>query len=297
MSTVGAVQLDDSIILRPIREVEVAVATNGVVELHYETFGSDDDLTLILVNGLGNQCLSFRDEMCQAFVDLGLRVVRFDNRDVGLSSDGPTDYTLSDMASDVVAVADAVGAARFHVMGFSLGGMIVQTLAVDSPSRLLSATSVMSTTGDPDVGRPSEEARRLLLTPGSSDRATAVAAHLEGQRVWGSPGLVEWDVQEELAGRLFDRACRPAGVARQYQAARRDGSRSKRLATIDVPFLVVHGTADTLIDISGGRRTADVIPGARFVEVDGMGHDYPSALWPRLVAEFASFALQSVEEA
>ena len=268
-------------------------ALNGSIELYVETFGRDDDPTLILVNGLGNQCLSFRDEMCRAFVEAGTRVVRFDNRDVGLSSDGPEGYSLRDMAADVVAVADAVAASTFHVLGFSLGGMIVQTLAIEHSERLRSATSVMSTTGDPDVGRPSDEARRLLLTPGSRDRASAVAAHLAGQRVWGSPGLVEWDVQEELAGALFDRACRPEGVARQYHAARQDGSRSDRLSRVDLPFLVLHGTADTLIDISGGRRTAEVVPGAKFVPVEGMGHDYPSTLWPRLVAEFSGFALQS----
>ncbi len=274
----------------------MAVARNGGVELHYETFGRDGDPVLILINGLGNQCLSFREEMCLAFVEAGVRVVRFDNRDVGLSSNGPDDYTLSDMARDVVAVADAVGVDLFHAMGFSLGGMIVQTLAIDASSRLLSATSVMSTTGDPDVGWPTEEARRLLLTPGSSDRAIAVASHLAGQRVWGSPGLVEWGVQEELARKLFDRDCRPEGVARQYRAARRDDSRSSRLAAVEVPFLVLHGTADTLIDISGGRRTAEVVPGARFVPIDGMGHDYPAAFWPRLVAEFTAFALQSSKE-
>lgn len=274
----------------------MAVARSGRVELHYETFGRGDDPVLILVNGLGNQCLSFREEMCLAFVEAGVRVVRFDNRDVGLSSDGPDDYTLSDMARDVVAVADAVGVERFHAMGFSLGGMIVQTLAIDASERLVSATSVMSTTGDADVGRPSDEARRLLLTPGSSDRATAVASHVAGQRVWGSPGLVEWEAQEELARQLFDRACRPEGVARQYRAARRDGSRSSRLAAVEVPFLVLHGTADTLIDISGGRRTAEVVPGARFVPIEGMGHDYPTAFWPRLVAEFTAFALQSSQE-
>lgn len=271
----------------------MAFASNGPIRLYHESFGSSDDPTLVLVNGLGNQCLSFREEMCLSFVEAGFRVVRFDNRDVGQSSDGPEGYTLSDMASDVIAVVDHLGVDRFHVMGFSLGGMIVQTLAIEWASRLLSATSVMSTTGDTDVGRPSDEARRLLLTPGSTDRREAIDAHLSGQRVWGSPGLVEWDVQEALAGRLFDRACRPAGVARQYHAARRDGSRSARLATVKVPFLVIHGTADTLIDVSGGRRTAEVVPTARFVEIAGMGHDYPSAIWPRLVAEFVSVALQS----
>lgn len=268
-------------------------ARHGAIELHYETFGRPSDPTLVLVNGLGNQCISFRDEMCEAFVDCGLSVVRFDNRDVGLSSEVDGEYSLSDMAGDVVAVLDAASVERAHVMGFSLGGMIVQTMAIERPDRLRTVTSVMSTTGDADVGRPSPEARELLLTKGATDRAAAIEAHLAGQRTWGSPGHVEWDVQAELAGRAFDRACRPDGVARQYRAARRDGSRSDRLGAVRVPFLVIHGTADTLIDVSGGRRTAEVVPGARLVEIEGMGHDYPRHFWPRLVAEFRRFALQS----
>ncbi|MGA1649438.1 MAG: alpha/beta fold hydrolase, partial [Ilumatobacteraceae bacterium] len=127
-------------------------AKNGEIELHFEVFGHVESPVLILVNGLGNQCLSFREDMCQSFVAAGFRVVRFDNRDVGLSSDGTAGYTLSEMASDVVAVADAIGADRFHTMGFSLGGMIVQTVAIEYSTRLLSGTSVMSTTGDSDVG-------------------------------------------------------------------------------------------------------------------------------------------------
>lgn len=268
-------------------------AVNGNIQLFHEWFGSPDRPALVLVNGLGNQCLSFRDEMCELFVEQGYRVVRFDNRDVGRSTECTEEYTLSDMAGDVVAILDALGIERAHVMGFSLGGMIVQTLAIEHPSRLLSATSVMSTTGDSDVGHPTAEARELLLTKGSTDRAAAIEAHLAGQRVWGSPGHVEWDVQADLAGRLFDRACRPDGVGRQYRAARRDGSRTERLGSVDLPFLVLHGSADTLIDISGGRRTADAVRGARFVEIEGMGHDYPRHFWPRLVAEFHEFVLQS----
>ena len=267
---------------------------NGSLRIHYEVFGESTDPTLLLVNGLGSQSISFRDEMCLEFASRGFRVVRYDNRDVGLSDDGPAGYTLRDMADDGFAVLDAIGADRAHVWGTSLGGMIVQTMAIERPERLLSVTSVMSTTGDSDVGHPSAEAKRLLLTPGSPVRATAIEAHLAGQRVWGSPGLVEWDVQEEMAGRAFDRACRPDGTARQFHAARRDGSRSERLRTVSVPFMVVHGTADTLIDISGGRRTAQVVPGATFAEVDGMGHDYPKSLWPRLAELFEGFALQSM---
>jgi pimeloyl-ACP methyl ester carboxylesterase len=264
-------------------------ATNGNVTLFHEEYGSPNDPALVLVNGLGNQCIGFRGEFCESFVARGYRVIRFDNRDVGLSSDGVDGYSLSDMAGDVVAVLDAVDVERAHVMGFSLGGMIVQTAAIEHSSRLLSTTSVMSTTGDPDVGHPTPAARELLLRKGSTDRASAIEAHLAGQRTWGSPDHVEWDVQTRLAGEFFDRACRPDGVARQYQAARRDGSRTARLGTVSIPFLVLHGTADTLIDISGGRRTAEAVPGSSFVAIEGMGHDYPRYFWPRLVAEFDDF--------
>jgi pimeloyl-ACP methyl ester carboxylesterase len=152
----------------------VSRAFNGALQLYWEDVaGSVDAPTLLLVNGLGNQCIAHRREMCEVFAASGFRVIRFDNRDVGLSDDGPDGYGLSDMADDAIAVLDAAGVDRAVVMGSSLGGMIVQTLAIEHPERLLAAVSVMSTTGDPDVGRPSEEARRLLLTPGSVDRDAA----------------------------------------------------------------------------------------------------------------------------
>lgn len=263
------------------------------LDIYFETFGTPDSATLVLINGLGNQCIHYRAELCQMFVEAGFHVVRFDNRDVGLSSDGPDGYTLSDMAGDVVAVLDHLGVEQAHVFGVSLGGMIAQTFAIDHPSRCASLVSVMSTTGDPDVGRPTEEARTLLLTPGATDRDAAIAAHLAGQHVWGSPGHVDMELQAHIAGVAYDRACRPRGVARQYLAARRDGSRSERLRSITAPTLVIHGTDDTLIDISGGRRTAEVVSGARMVEIPGMGHDYPEVFWPVLVGETASHALRS----
>ncbi len=270
----------------------MAICRSGDLEIYFETFGDPRDPTLVLINGLSNQCIHYRPELVARFVEAGFRVVRFDNRDVGLSSDGPEGYTLSDMAGDVVAVVDHLGAERVHVFGVSLGGMIAQTFAIDHPDRCASLISVMSTTGDPDVGRPTEEARALLLTPGATDRDVAIAAHLAGQRVWGSPGHVDEELQARIAGEAFDRACRPEGVARQYQAARRDGSRSDRLSEVKVPTLIIHGTADTLIDISGGRRTAEVVPGSRFVAVEGMGHDYPQVFWPVLVGETAAHALR-----
>ena len=266
---------------------------SGDLEIYFETFGSPGRPTLILINGLGNQCIHYRTGLCRSFVEAGFHVVRFDNRDVGLSSDGPEGYGLAEMAGDAVSVLDHLDIERAHVFGVSLGGMIAQTVAIEHPQRVASLISVMSTTGDPDVGRPTDAAKALLLTPGATDRDGAIAAHLAGQRVWGSPGYVDEDLQARIAGEAFDRACRPAGVARQYHAARRDGSRSERLTRLTVPTLVLHGTADTLIDPSGGRRTAAVVPGARLSLIEGMGHDYPEYFWPRLVSETAGHALGS----
>lgn len=271
------------------------VCANGDVRIYYETYGDQHRPTLILVNGLSNQCIHFRTELVEHFVEAGFHVIRFDNRDVGLSSDGPEGYSLSDMARDVTAVLDDVGVARAHVFGVSLGGMIAQTVAIEHPTRCASLISVMSTTGDPDVGRPTDHARTLLLTPGTRDKDSVVAAHLAGQRVWGSPGQVDEDLQSRIAADAFERACRPEGVARQYHAARRDGSRSDRLRRVQCPTLVIHGSADTLIDVSGGVRTAEVVPGARLVIIEGMGHDYPEVFWPRLVGETAAHALGSSE--
>lgn len=261
----------------------MAFADNAELSIYFETFGNIADPTLVLINGLSNQCIAYRDEFCQLFVEAGFHVIRFDNRDVGLSSDGPEGYSLKDMASDAVAVLDSLAIKKAHVFGVSLGGMIAQTFAIEFPERILSLISVMSTTGDSDVGRPTDEARELLLTPGSTNREQAIELHLAGKKVWGSPGHVDDEYERHFAGEVFDRACRPEGVGRQYKASRTDRSRSDRLRGLTVPTLVIHGDQDTLIDISGGRRTADVIPQARFLEVAGMGHDYPKYFWSILV--------------
>ena len=226
-----------------------------------------------------------------------------DNRDVGLSThfsevapdvaavvaaiangERPSvPYSVSDMADDVVAVLDAVGVDRAHVMGVSMGGMIVQTLAIEHPERLRSMTSVMSTTGEPEFGRASPEASARLFGPPASDRASAIANHLEGLRIWGSPGKVDEDAQARYAGEAFDRAFDPDGVARQVVAIAAGGSRAAGLRTVRVPTLVLHGSADTLIEPSGGERTAELVPGARYVAIEGMGHDYPTGYWDELV--------------
>ena len=285
-------------------------AHNGSTDIYYETFGDSADPALLMINGLGSQCISYRSEWCEQFVARGFFAIRFDNRDVGLSTkfkdvipdmgavmhalregnEPNVGYRLRDMATDALAVLDDLGIDRAHVMGLSMGGMIVQQLAIDHPERLASMTSVMSTTGDPDVGQATPEAFAILTGPPATSRLSAIARHLEGNRTFGSPGHYDPDRLTQAAEEAFDRCFYPPGVARQITAVMASGSRSDGLRTVSVPTLVMHGDADTLIDISGGRRTAECVPGARFEVLEGMGHDYPPAYWDRWIELVADHA-------
>jgi pimeloyl-ACP methyl ester carboxylesterase len=274
-------------------------ATNGDCTIYYETFGSPTDPTLLMVNGLGSQCINYATEWCEMFVAAGFHVIRFDNRDVGLSThftDAPLDehgaaYRLVDMANDAIAVLDAAGVERAHAMGLSMGGMIVQHLAIHHRHRLLSIVSVMSRTGEPEYGQATPEALAQLTGTPATDRASAIANRIESHRIWGSPEFEDAERCAADAGRAFDRCFDPAGVGRQRAAIDASGSWGDQLPGVTTPALVMHGTADTLIDISGGKRTAELIPGARFVAIEGMGHDYPPQLWSRWVDEIAGFCL------
>jgi pimeloyl-ACP methyl ester carboxylesterase len=287
-------------------------ARNGDVEIFYETFGARDDPPLLLVNGLGSQSINYRSELCERFASSGLFVIRYDNRDVGrstklagvtpdvaavvraLAAGRPADapYLLSDMAGDGLAVLDDLGIGRAHVMGASMGGMIVQTMAIEHPESILTMTSLMSTTGDPDVGQPTPEARRLLLAPPPVDREAYVAAQLAGATAWGSPACFDPERLTANAVEAFDRCFDPAGTARQLMAVLASGARTDDLRGVRLPTLVVHGEADNLIAASGGRRTAEAVPGARFVLVAGMGHDYPPQYWDQLVGLVSSHCAQ-----
>ena len=271
------------------------IARNGDVEIHYEPFGNFGRPTLLLVNGLGSQCINYAADWCEMFCDEDYAVVRFDNRDVGLSSKLPdVDYTLADMASDAIAVLDAIGVEKAHVMGCSMGGMIVQRLAIDHPDRLLSVTSVMSRTGEPGFGESSEEALTLLMTPQPPERGAYIDRQVEALHVYGSkPEWLDDDAIRARAAAAFDRCFCPEGIVRQMKAVGRDGSRSEELANVRLPVLVLHGSRDTLIDPSGGRRTAELIPGARYVEIEAMGHDYPPPVWRQWVDVWADFARAS----
>lgn len=273
-------------------------AKNGDVELYYETFGSASDPTLLMVNGLGSQSINYKDDLCDRFVAAGFHVIRFDNRDVGLSThfhDSPVDpqrpaYVLSDMANDAIAVLDAVGVEAAHVVGASMGGMIVQQLAIAHRRRLLSATSIMSNTGESEYGGSTPEALAQLTAPPATTRDESIERSVINSRIWGSPEFFDEERLRADAARSYDRCFDPAGVGRQYLAIRAS-QWANELPGVTTPMLVIHGDADTLIDISGGRRTAELVPGARLVEIEGMGHDYPPQLWERLVNEIAKFAL------
>ena len=267
---------------------QVPYATNGTVKLYHEAFGKPTDPAIVLVAGWGVQCVAYAVEWCQMFADKGFRVIRFDNRDAGLSSKlehatGDPPYMISDMAADTVAVLDSAGVPRAHVVGFSMGGMIVQRLAIEHPDRVASITSVMQSTGDPDVGYPSEEALATLFWPAPRSREEYIAQAIDGARIYGSPGHFDAAWTAELAGQAYDRCFCPRGKARQLAAASNEKSRTPSLSALSVPALVLHGDRDPMVPISGGQRTAAVIPGARFEVLRGMGHDWPPAYWPAIV--------------
>jgi pimeloyl-ACP methyl ester carboxylesterase len=187
------------------------------------------------------------------------------------------------MALDAVELLDCLGIGRAHVVGASMGGMIAQTMAIEHPERVRTLTSIMSTTGEPAYGRSTREARQVLLSPAPTAREAYIADSVRSL-VWHSTRYADPDEVRSLAARSFDRSFRPAGTARQLAAVTASGSRADGLRGLDVPTLVIHGLDDTLIEPSGGERTAELVPGATLLLVPDMGHDRPRPLWPDLVA-------------
>jgi pimeloyl-ACP methyl ester carboxylesterase len=252
--------------------------------------------------GLGAQLVHWPDEFCEALADRGFFVVRYDNRDTGLSSkieeapppdlaaafQGDTSsasYNLKDMAADAAGLLDALGIDRAHVMGASMGGMIAQHLAIHYPDRVLSLCSIMSTcTSSMGADPPSEAAARMLLRPPPRSREEAVAVSVEAWRIIGSPGFpFDEDRVRERAGLAYDRCFYPRGFARQLVGIFASGDWTEALAEVDVPTLVIHGEEDPLVRPSYGRATAAAIPGAQFLGIPGMGHDLPEGAWPVII--------------
>jgi pimeloyl-ACP methyl ester carboxylesterase len=280
--------------------MELTAPANGI-ELTYESFGDPTEPTMLMVMGLGVQMIGWDAEFCELLVGRGFRVVRFDNRDVGRSTKiegGPrpdvmavamgdtssASYTLDEMSEDCAGLLDHLGVEAAHVVGASQGGMIAQTLAIRHPERVLSLVSIMSSTGDRAVGQPHPEAMPALLTTPPADRDGYAEQVVLAFRAIGSPGFeADEERLRERARESFDRGYHPEGTARQLVAILASGDRTEALRRLDVPTVVIHGTDDALIDVSGGTATAAAIPGAELELVEGMGHDLPRELWPRFV--------------
>jgi pimeloyl-ACP methyl ester carboxylesterase len=282
-----------------------ATTTAAGIELEYATYGDPADPPLLLVCGYLAQLITWPHEFCEGLAARGRFVIAYDNRDCGLSTklaDQTVDlaainaaaaagdlervralapYTLADMAGDGVGLLDALGIDRAHVLGASMGGMIAQEMAIHHPDRVRSLISVMSTTGEPGYGESTPEAHAVIRGARPTTREAAIAF---GERtlVWHSrrwPGL---ELERRLAAESFDRDHSPGIAERQLAAMLASGSRADGLRALRVPTLVIHGRDDTLIGPSGGERTAELVPGARLLMLDDMGHDRPEPLWPVL---------------
>jgi pimeloyl-ACP methyl ester carboxylesterase len=275
------------------------------IEIEYDVAGPEHGIPFLMIQGFGTQMTSWPDEYRQALIGAGMRVIRFDNRDVGLTQkwDGimpdlkaahtalkegrkpDVPYVLADMAADAAGLLDALGIDCAHISGASMGGMIAQLVALDYPKKTRSLISIFSTTGDPSLPRSSPEAQAALMTRATSnDRETVIVHSLQGRRTYAS---THWPFDEKRLGALiganYDRSFYPEGTLRQWAAIMASPPRTERLKGLRVPTLVLHGTADTLIPCEAGRHTAQCIPGAEHHEIEGWGHDVPLEVIPLLM--------------
>lgn len=278
-------------------------AKNGEIVLEYDTFGDPADRPLLLIMGFTAQMIAWPEPFCQQLAEAGHHVIRFDNRDCGLSSKtegeppnimsmmmsllngNPIDeapYSLSDMADDAMAVLDELGIQSAHVAGASMGGMIAQQVAIDHPDRVRSLISIMSTTGNPEVGQGKPEVTAALVTAPPPDREGAIERGVELGRLISGP-LFDESLAREAMAMSYDRSFYPAGAAFQMAAIMSSGDRTEQLGAVSAPTLVIHGKADPLITPSGGEATAEAIPDAVLLMLDEMGHDLPRPLWPTLI--------------
>lgn len=280
------------------------------IELEYETFGNDSDPPMLLVMGLGAQMIAWDDDFCGKLAGEGFHVIRYDNRDVGLSThleqrvdlgaaleaaltggtvDAP--YRITDLAADARGLLDHLGIAAAHVVGASMGGMIVQVLAAETPERLRSATSIMSTTGAADVGQPSPEAIAMFLGRRATTEDEYVTMVVESERLLNGP-VLPFDEERAAtrARRVWQRGYDPAGFARQFTAILASPDRTDGLRGVDVPFLVIHGKVDPLVHVSGGEATAAAVPGAELLLVDDLGHNLPTAHWDTVITAVVDHA-------
>ena len=290
-----------------------AFARANGIELCYDTFGERDAPPVLLIMGLATQMIGWDDAFCAELAARGYHVIRFDNRDIGLSSrfDGAgvpnlaallaavsqgqpitAPYLLRDMADDAIGLLDALGIASAHVVGASMGGAIAQTMAIHHPTRLRSLTSIMATSGAPGLPTPTPEALEILFEPTSSDQATYFKTYV---RTWNVLRAGRFPLDEardlERAGQNFARGLNPDGAARQLVAILASGSRREGLAAVRTPTLVIHGDADPLVPLACGLDVHGSVPGAKLLVIEGMGHALPITMWPRIIEAIAAHAV------
>ncbi|MBF0468374.1 MAG: alpha/beta fold hydrolase [Desulfamplus sp.] len=280
----------------------MAKAQSNGIEIEYETFGSSSSPALLLIAGLGVQLIGWESSFCGKLADQGFYVIRFDNRDIGLSTkcDGlsmqeitkkmfalfmgkreQVPYSIDDMADDAAGLLDFLDIRKAHVCGISMGGFIAQTLAVNHPDRMSSLTSVYSHTGDNRSFQPAKEAMDAMLAPAPAHRDGYIE-HMTRffELVHGNGLQFDEEFHRDLAASSYDRSFYPEGIARQYLAILTQKKRTKTLGDLKVPSLVIHGDDDPLVPLSGGEATAQAIPGSQFKIVKGMGHAMPCMnLW------------------
>lgn len=296
---------------------ETVVEANGI-SLACDTFGDASDPPVLLIAGLGMQMIGWDDVFCFHLAAQDYWVIRFDNRDCGHSThfdDAPVPsipavalamaegrepevpYTLRDMADDAAALLEALGVGAAHVVGVSMGGMIAQLMAIHHPQRVRSLVSIMSTTGGRDLPPPQPEAAALLMEAPPADREANLEHALRSARIMRGPHLTLDEARvRRRAAEAYDRAFYPAGTGRQLAAVVASGSRRGQLAQVAAPTLVIHGAADPLVPVEGGRDTARHVPGAELLIFEKMGHDLPPQLWPPLIQAIAHHAIHAEAE-
>ena len=266
-------------------------ATANGIEIEYETFGDPKAQPLLLIYGLGGQMIGWDEDFCRLLAGRGFYVIRFDNRDIGLSTWVHDPYTLDDMAADATGLLDALGIPAAHVVGASMGGFIAQLVALNHPEHVLTLTSIMSGPNGEDQVQPTPEANAVLLAPAPETREERIALGLRiTKTLLGPADPFDQAYERARIERALDRAYHPAGYIRQLQAIAGAPGRLQRLRSLHVPTLVIHGDADILVPVDNGRRIAAAVPGARLIEIPGMGHALPRRVWPQVVDAIAELA-------
>ena len=280
------------------------VTANGI-QIAYDTFGDKSSPALVLIAGNGAQLLFWENEFCELLAEVGLFVIRFDNRDSGLSTkfdkagvpnimaaikasmEGKqvaAPYSLDDMADDCVGILDALNIEKAHICGASMGGMIAQVVSYRHPQRVLSLTSIMSNTGNPNLPMGKPDALAAVVAPPPTERQAYIEHNMNIWRKIWSPGFpFEEKRARAYLEKSYDRSYYPQGMARQNMAILSCGDRTAALSLIKAPTLVIHGSADPLIPVEAGKDTARAIPAADLLIINGMGHDLPTGVWPEIV--------------